>query len=88
MSSTNDDVTRRLDTLIRLVATAICGERPQKEKISILTGAGLTPKEIAEIVGTTPNTVSVALSGMRKTAKPKLKKGTAGSPPQGSSQNR
>jgi len=76
MSNGNDEVTRRLDTLIRLVATGLCAERPQKEKISILAGAGLAPKEIAEIVGTTPNTVSVALSAMRRKAKPKVKSKT------------
>jgi len=62
----NGEVLRRLDTLIRLVATAICGDRSQKEKIGILESAGLSPKEIADFLGTTPNTVSVALYGMRK----------------------
>ena len=74
MSDADGEVTRRLDTLIRLVATALCAERPQKDKIRILAGAGLAPREIAEIVGTTPNTVSVSLSGMRRKAKPRAKR--------------
>ena len=84
MNASDIEVTRRLDTLIRLVATALCAERSQKEKISILAGAGLMPKEIAEIVGTTPNTVSVSLSAMRRKAKPQAKakkKGSGGSAP-------
>lgn len=66
MTSQDEEVIRRLDTLIRLVAAGVCGDRTQREKISILASAGLTPKEIAEFLGTTPNTVSVALSAMRK----------------------
>lgn len=57
---------RRLDTLIRLVAIGVCGERSQKEKIAILAAARLPPKEIAELLGTTANTVSVSLYGMKK----------------------
>jgi len=66
MNERDNSITRRLDTLIRLVATGICADRPQKEKIAILSSAGLSPKEIADIIGTTPNTVSVALSSMRR----------------------
>ena len=66
MSATNDDVVRRLDVLIRLVAVALCAEKSQKEEIQILAGAGLAPKEIADFVGTTPNTVSVSLSTMKR----------------------
>lgn len=66
MSAGGDDVVRRLDILIRLVAVAICAEKSQKEKIQILAGAGLAPKEIADFVGTTPNTVSVSLSAMKR----------------------
>ena len=67
------DVISRLDTLVRLVAAAICAGRPQKESVRILDGAGLQPKDIADLLGTTPNTVSVALYEMRKAKKPKKK---------------
>lgn len=63
------DVVARLDSLIRLVAVGVCGDRSQKDKITLLGGAGLTPKTIADILGTTPNTVSVALSISRKEQK-------------------
>lgn len=72
MTAGSEDLGRKLDTLIRLVATAICAERPQKEKISILATAGLSTKEIAEFLGTTPNTVSVALSHSRKEKRGKV----------------
>jgi hypothetical protein len=59
----------KLDVLIRLVAMGLCGDKTQREKINILDMAGLTPKVIAEMLGTTSNTVSVALSGLRKERK-------------------
>jgi len=62
-----DEVVRRLDILIRLVAAAISQEDwPQKKKIAMLSAAGLSTKEIADFLGTTPGTVSVAVSNMRK----------------------
>lgn len=64
-----DDLTAlgaKLDILIRLVALGLCGEKSQREKITLLAAAGLQPKAIAEMIGTTPNTVSVALSGIRR----------------------
>jgi hypothetical protein len=66
MSNTNDDVIRRLDALIRLTAITMFKDKSQKEKIAVLNLAGLTPKEIAEFLDTTPNSVSVAISMMKK----------------------
>jgi DNA-binding NarL/FixJ family response regulator len=69
---TDPEVIRRLDVLIRLVAVAVSRqerpqkERPQKEMIALLASAGLSAREIAEFLGTTPGTVSVAVSNMRK----------------------
>ena len=40
-----------------------------KEKTILLNTVGLAPKEIAELLGTTPNTVSVALSAARRSRK-------------------
>lgn len=57
----------KLDTLIRLQAAALVTRyQTQREKIEFLGRAGLTPKAIADILGTTSNTVSVALSKMKK----------------------
>lgn len=62
----NDEVITRLDKLIRLVATNLVIGKSQTEQIGLLSRAGLQPKEIADIVGTTPNTVRVTLSTARK----------------------
>ena len=59
----------KVDVLIRLVAIGICGEKTQREKIALLNSAGLGPTAIAEILGTTSNTINVALSAMRKQSK-------------------
>lgn len=57
----------KLDTLIRLQATSMVDRLPtQRERIAFLSKAGLGPKMIAEILGTTTNTVSVSLSKMKK----------------------
>lgn len=67
--NTNDDVVSKLDILIRLKAIELCADKTQKEKIQVLDSAGLSPKHIADLIGTTPNTVSVALAGLRKEQK-------------------
>jgi DNA-directed RNA polymerase specialized sigma24 family protein len=61
-----DAISRNLDILVRLSALSFVAERPQKDQIMMLSNAGFRPKEIADICGTTANTVRVALSTMRK----------------------
>lgn len=58
-------------------AVAVRNVKPQKEQIRLLNAAGLTPSEIADVLGTSANTVSVALSVMKKTAKAKAAKEAA-----------
>lgn len=56
-------ILERLDTLIRLQALSMVDRyKSTKDKILFLGGAGLTPKEIAELLNTTSNSVSVTLS--------------------------
>ncbi len=71
MSDPNELV-NRLNILIRLVALGLCQNKGQREQISFLSSVGIAPKEIAEILGTTSNTVSVTLSGMRRVKKGKV----------------
>lgn len=60
----------KLDTLIRLVALDVVSELSSvKDRALLLSKAGLTPKEIAALCDTTPNTVSVALSTAKREAK-------------------
>jgi hypothetical protein len=69
-----DEISEKLDILIKLQAAALTANiESSKEKISFLDKAGLRPVMIAEILGTTPNHVNVALSQARK--KPSKKGG-------------
>jgi len=66
-------IVERLDMLTKLVATGLVVGKPQRDQIELLSKAGLQPREIAELIGTTSNTVSVNLTAIRK-AKKKRKK--------------
>ncbi len=56
-----------LDEVGRLLATLIRLQLPtQADAIRELGKAGLGPKRIAELLGTTPNTVQVALSRAKR----------------------
>lgn len=59
-------ILQRLDAIVGLLVHAVTAEKTQAEKIQALSAAGFQPKEIARIIGTTPNTVRVALSISRK----------------------
>lgn len=57
---------QKITRLLSLIATK--GES-QKQQITLLDSVGFPPKEIAELLGTTANTVRVLLVGIRKTSK-------------------
>ncbi len=62
-----DDISAKLDILIRLQAAALTATMSSsKDKILFLGSAGLRPTLIAEILGTTANHVNVTLSKERK----------------------
>lgn len=54
---------------MRLMALATLEAQPLKRQISLLSKAGFGPSQIADLLGTTSNTVNVRLSEMRKEAK-------------------
>lgn len=60
------EIIDRLDKVIRLLAMSVTLDKKQNEQIKFLSNSGLKPKEIADLLGTTPNTVSVALAHIRK----------------------
>jgi DNA-directed RNA polymerase specialized sigma24 family protein len=68
-SAEDNSVSRQLDTLVRLVALLLVQNKSQQEQCLLLSRAGFQPKEIASVLGTTPNTVSVTLSASRRAAK-------------------
>lgn len=60
-----------LKIIKRILAHNLVAGSNQTNQISKLSSIGFQPKEIAEILGTTSNTVNVALNRLRK---PKQKK--------------
>jgi hypothetical protein len=67
-------LTKKLDTLIRLIALSITDGKKPVEKIELLGRADLQPKEIASILNTTANSVRVTLHRGRH-GKTRTKKG-------------
>lgn len=66
----------KLDILIRLVAVRVVADKEsQAEKAVLLRRAGIGPTEIAAILGTTPNTITVALAQSKKKGKRPAKAG-------------
>jgi len=62
-------VVERLNILTKLVAAGFLKGKTQREQIWLLSKTGLQSGEIAELIGTSPNTVSVELTAMRKAKK-------------------
>ena len=68
-SSQLRELTARMDAIIKILALTLPKELTQADKIALLSDAGFQPKEIAGILGTTANTVSVTLSKVKRVAK-------------------
>jgi DNA-binding CsgD family transcriptional regulator len=69
----NEDATQRieakLDQMLRLMALQATNTLKQTPAIQLLAAAGLERKLIADLLNTTPNTVSVTLSTSKAKAK-------------------
>jgi len=61
-----DEILSELRKISRLLTLLVTRDLSQRDKIALLSTAGLQPKEIADLIGTTPNTVSVTLAHIRK----------------------
>jgi DNA-binding NarL/FixJ family response regulator len=57
------------DISMRLLGVIAVKGLPQIQQIAVLSRVGLSPKAIAELLGTTANTVRVALVSIRKAEK-------------------
>ncbi len=68
---TQKDILHELKIIKKLLAQNLLSGNSQTKQISKLNSIGFQPKEIAEILGTTPNTVNVALNRLRKSKKKK-----------------
>jgi DNA-binding NarL/FixJ family response regulator len=60
------EISIKLDQAIRLLAISVTAGKKQRDQIAVLSRAGFDRHDIAEILGTTPGTVSVELSVLKK----------------------
>lgn len=63
------EITEKLDTIIRLLAISAAGQKTLREKVSILYSSGFRPKEIADLLSKTPNHIRVVLHELKKRKK-------------------
>ena len=61
----DDPVVQRLDRLGKLLALLVSEGRTKTEAMLRLSSVGFGPKEIADLLGSTPNAVSVTLHQAR-----------------------
>ncbi len=70
MAGNEAEILTKLDLLVRLQALSMVARyESSKDKILFLGRAGMQPKDIAELLQTSPNHVNVTLSKARKTGK-------------------
>ena len=63
------DVIQRLEETVKLLAVLARRSTTQSQLIHELSEVGFSPKRIAELLGTTPNMVSVTVHKKRKAAR-------------------
>jgi CRP-like cAMP-binding protein len=72
-------INKRLEVIVNLLLQQKTKDgmgRTLQEQIQLLHGAGLKPKEIAEILGKSPAHVNKELTGLRKSGKVRSKSET------------
>ena len=57
----------KLDQILRVLVVLATRGLKQREQIALLDAARFSPKDIAELLGTSSNTVRVELVALRKT---------------------
>lgn len=67
-ASKNDLILEELQKITKLFVLSLTKDMNQTEAIAIMSKTGFQPKETAELLGTTANTVRVTLSKKRKQA--------------------
>lgn len=60
------EISTKLDILTHLLAFSLIEGKKRRDQLMLLWKAGFQPRQIAEMLGTTPNTVRVELSTLRK----------------------
>ena len=74
--TTEQLIATKLDQLLRIVALMATKDLRQRDRIAILNQAGLPPKDIANLLGTSSNTVRVELVALRKSRSTRKRKPT------------
>jgi DNA-directed RNA polymerase specialized sigma24 family protein len=74
--TTEQLIATKLDQLLRIVALMATRDLKQRDRIAILNQAGLQPKDIANLLGTSSNTVRVELVALRKSRSARKRKAT------------
>lgn len=70
MAGNDAEILAKLDLLVRLQALSMVARfESSKDKIVFLGRAGMSPKDIADLLQTSSNHVNVTLSKARKTGK-------------------
>lgn len=69
---------KRLDSITRLLSLLLMKGSSRRDQIESLAAAKLAPREIAELLGTSPNAVSVELNRIRSSGRkrPTKREGT------------
>lgn len=60
------EITKKLDTITKLLALNVSEKKSATDQAVILSMAGLTPKEIGDVLGKDPHAISQALYLFRK----------------------
>ena len=75
MEETHDkELAEKLDRVLRLLAILAVKDQSQTEQIATLSRLGFPPRDIADVLGTTANTVRVALVAIRKAGRLKRRR--------------
>ncbi len=72
--SRGKEILQELQRINKLLALSVTRGLKQREKIELLSGTGFRLKEIANLIGTTPNIVSAEISNIKKFAQTKKHK--------------
>jgi hypothetical protein len=67
--SNEERIIKKLEHIEKLLVFLCIKEKDQTDRIKILDSIGFQPKEISDLLGTTPNTVRVAKSRIKKVGK-------------------
>jgi DNA-directed RNA polymerase specialized sigma24 family protein len=69
--SNEEQILKHLDQIRRILAVLLTNGLKQREQITALDRAGLPPREIADLLGTSSNTIRVELVALRKARRPR-----------------